>query len=167
VYEALSCIAATSFTFSLRRERKGVAQCMEPLMYFGRKGPLQDEFMKTNAPYIAGKVPSSCIRQHTSAYVSIRQHIAGKVPSSCIRQHTSAYVSIHQHIAGKVSSSSSFPPGASLVARPSSTSTPGGLVRSIEVWLVAEVPSSSSFPPGACPVARPSSAFKPGVRRFS
>jgi hypothetical protein len=34
----------------------------------------------------------SCIRQHTSAYVSIRQHTSAYVS---IRQHTSAYVSIH------------------------------------------------------------------------
>jgi hypothetical protein len=36
-------------------------------------------------------ITSSCIRQHTSAYVSIRQHTSAHVS---IRQHTSAYVSI-------------------------------------------------------------------------
>ncbi len=37
---------------------------------------------------------SPCIRQHTSAYVSIRQHTSAYVS---IRQHTSAYISIRQH----------------------------------------------------------------------
>jgi hypothetical protein len=37
---------------------------------------------------------STCIRQHTSANVSIRQHTSAHVS---IRQHTSAYVSIRQH----------------------------------------------------------------------
>ncbi len=36
----------------------------------------------------------SCIRQHTSAYVSIRQHTSAFVS---IRQRTSAYVSMRQH----------------------------------------------------------------------
>jgi hypothetical protein len=42
----------------------------------------------------------SCIRQHTSAYVSIRQHTSACVR---IRQHTSAYVSIRQHASACVS----------------------------------------------------------------
>jgi hypothetical protein len=49
--------------------------------------------------------PSYSIRQHTSAYVSIRQHtsfgrnssLLFSPPSYSIRQHTSAYVSIRQH----------------------------------------------------------------------
>jgi hypothetical protein len=50
---------------------------------------------------------STCIRQHTSAYVSIHQHTSAGLQhanagnsiiiSTCIRQHTSAYVSIRQH----------------------------------------------------------------------
>jgi hypothetical protein len=42
----------------------------------------------------------SCIRQHTSAYVSIRQYTSAYVS---IRQHTSAYVSIRQHTSAYVS----------------------------------------------------------------
>ncbi len=45
---------------------------------------------------------SACMRQHTSAYVSIRQHTAEGVPrgrSRHERLHTSAYVSIRQHTA--------------------------------------------------------------------
>jgi hypothetical protein len=38
--------------------------------------------------------PHTCMRQHTSAYVSIRQHTSAYVS---IRQHTSAYVSIRGH----------------------------------------------------------------------
>jgi hypothetical protein len=51
----------------------------------------------------------SCIRPHTSAYVSIRQPcmpaaIASlSVLRSCIRPHTSAYVSIRQHTSAYVS----------------------------------------------------------------
>ena len=37
--------------------------------------------------------PQACIRQHTSAYVSIRQH-ERLGPQACIRRHTSAYVSM-------------------------------------------------------------------------
>jgi hypothetical protein len=40
------------------------------------------------------------IRQHTSAYVSIHQHTSAYVS---IRQHTSAYVSIRQHTSAHVS----------------------------------------------------------------
>jgi hypothetical protein len=55
------------------------------------------------------------IRQHTSAYLSIRQHSRGTdvfprdirllpTPSpACIRQHTSAYVSIRQHTSAYLS----------------------------------------------------------------
>jgi hypothetical protein len=62
-----------------------------------------------------------CIRQHTSAYVSIRQHTSAYVSirqqvemhlqqvvvavKHCIRQHTSAYVSIRQHTSAYVSRS--------------------------------------------------------------
>jgi hypothetical protein len=56
----------------------------------------------------AGRKLSTCIRQHTSAYVSIRQHTSAYglgswprtqhlPPNTGIRQHTSAYVSIRQH----------------------------------------------------------------------
>jgi hypothetical protein len=56
--------------------------------------------------------PLTCvsIRQHTSAYVSIRQHTFGSsvmvivfiAPLTCvsIRQHTTAYVSVRQHTFG-------------------------------------------------------------------
>jgi hypothetical protein len=50
---------------------------------------------------LGGKLLST-IRQHTSAYVSIRQHtsgLGGKLLST-IRPHTSAYVSIRQHTSG-------------------------------------------------------------------
>jgi hypothetical protein len=49
------------------------------------------------------------IRQHMSAYVSIRQHTSAYVRSAfrliyvSIRQHTSAYVSIRQHTSAYVS----------------------------------------------------------------
>ncbi len=39
----------------------------------------------------------TCIRQHTSAYVSIRQHTSDASAYVSIRQHASAYISIHQH----------------------------------------------------------------------
>jgi hypothetical protein len=63
----------------------------------------------------ASALSSTCIRQHTSAYVNIRQHTSAYVSihqhppsyaalcSTCpaaqqhLRQHTSAYVSIRQH----------------------------------------------------------------------
>ncbi len=41
------------------------------------------------------------IRQHTSAYVSIR-HLRASAPTCSIRQHTSAYVSIRQHTSAYV-----------------------------------------------------------------
>jgi hypothetical protein len=47
-----------------------------------------------------GSLNPTCIRQHTSAYVSIRQHSSAYVS---IRQHTSAYVSIRQHTSAYVS----------------------------------------------------------------
>jgi hypothetical protein len=50
---------------------------------------------------------STCIRQHTSAYVSIRQHTSAYVGirqhTSAKRQHTSAYVGIRQHTSAYVS----------------------------------------------------------------
>jgi hypothetical protein len=63
---------------------------------------------------ITCKHTSYVIRQHTSAYVSIRQHTAGvqlaRDSITCkhtsyvsIRQHTSAYVSIRQHTSAYVS----------------------------------------------------------------
>jgi hypothetical protein len=51
-------------------------------------------------PYRSLQTHSTCIRQHTSAYVSIRQHKSCcpyrslQTHSTCIRQHTLAYVSI-------------------------------------------------------------------------
>jgi hypothetical protein len=50
----------------------------------------------------------ACIRQHASAYVSIRQHTSwGRLPRrilfSPLRLHTSAYVSIRQHTSAYVS----------------------------------------------------------------
>jgi hypothetical protein len=53
----------------------------------------------------------TCIRPHTSAYVSIRQHTSCSrctcslcsLSLTCIRQHTSAYVSIRQHTSAYVS----------------------------------------------------------------
>jgi hypothetical protein len=49
--------------------------------------------------------PLSCICQHTSAYVSMRQHTSAHCVSAyvSIRQHTSAYVSIRQHTSAHVS----------------------------------------------------------------
>ncbi len=49
---------------------------------------------------LLGGGASDCIRQHTSAYVSIRQHTPAYVS---IRQHTSVYVSVHQHTSVYVS----------------------------------------------------------------
>jgi hypothetical protein len=45
----------------------------------------------------AGAIEVSIRQQHTSAYVSIRQHMPAAYACS-IRQHTSAYVSIRQHM---------------------------------------------------------------------
>ena len=88
--------------------------------------------VKANGKQLLGKLGSlsydmtyACIRQHTSAYVSIRQHtnLLGKLGSLrhdldvegkderevlhtsayvSIRQHTSAYVSIRQHTSAYV-----------------------------------------------------------------
>ncbi len=44
----------------------------------------------------AGAIEVNIRQQHTSAYVSIRQHTSAYA-SSIRQQHTSAYVSIHQH----------------------------------------------------------------------
>jgi hypothetical protein len=47
---------------------------------------------QTTASFLVSSIttiPSTCIRQHTSAYVSIRQHTSAYVS---IRPHTSAYV---------------------------------------------------------------------------
>ncbi len=41
--------------------------------------------------------PDACIRQHTSAYVSIRQWQVGRLAGTVGCLHTSAYVSIRQH----------------------------------------------------------------------
>ena len=50
-------------------------------------------------PRASSRASSPCsMRQHTSAYVSIRQHTSSHASSPCsMRQHTSAYVSIRQH----------------------------------------------------------------------
>jgi hypothetical protein len=58
---------------------------------------------QTTASFLVSSIttiPSTCIRQHTSAYVSIRQHTSAYVS---IRQHTSAYVRIRQHTSEYVS----------------------------------------------------------------
>jgi hypothetical protein len=85
----------------------------------------------------ASALSSTCIRQHTSAYVSIRQHMSAYIsirhhtqrcarlaqqPSNTcgsIRQHTSAYVSIRQH-----------PPSYSALCWtcPESSTCPGGIL---------------------------------------
>ena len=57
------------------------------------------------------------VRQHTSAYVSIRQHTSERIrqhTSECIRQHTSAYASMRQHTPVHVSIRAWYmrPPGA-------------------------------------------------------
>jgi hypothetical protein len=47
---------------------------------------------------------AACIRQHTSAYVSIRQHTSAVLRDKRMRcLHTSAYVSIRQHTSAYVS----------------------------------------------------------------
>jgi hypothetical protein len=38
-------------TLFVRRDRKGMAQCSTREAYTGKKGPLHEELMKTNAPY--------------------------------------------------------------------------------------------------------------------
>jgi hypothetical protein len=57
------------------------------------------------APYSAAASLNTCVRQHTSAYVSIRQHTPYSAAASlntCVR-HTSVYVSIRQHTSAYVS----------------------------------------------------------------
>ena len=49
------------------------------------------------------------IRQQTSAYVSILQRICSSPPPSCHTQHTSAYVSIRQHTSAYVSEYARLP----------------------------------------------------------
>jgi hypothetical protein len=50
------------------------------------------------------------IRQHTSAYASIRQHTSARCPFISIRQHTQACVSIRQHTSTYVSKVPVTPP---------------------------------------------------------
>jgi hypothetical protein len=61
---------------------------------------------------LACRLPPYCIRQHTSAYVSIRQHTSLPIHQQAaflhtsyvsIRQHTLAHVSIRQHTSAYLS----------------------------------------------------------------
>jgi hypothetical protein len=67
-----------------------------------RTCPVLVSIRQHTSAYVSIRQPSAyvSIRQHTSAYVSIRQHTSAYVS---IRQHTSAYVSIRQHTSAYVS----------------------------------------------------------------
>jgi hypothetical protein len=66
-------------------------------------GPMRDQCEAQQTQGSVGSrypsTPCTCIRQHTSAYVSIRQHSIRQhtLSINSVHLHTSAYVSIRQH----------------------------------------------------------------------